>query len=704
MAQTTNVGHMSAWSFARSKGYTGTSEEFAELMASYATVAQQAAESAGNASQSAQSASQSATDAETAKGTAQQAATDAQTAQASAQDYAQSAQQSAQSASQAAQNAESAKNTAVDAVDGFAAGAQQALDGVNQAGNNWKSLAQARALDSEAYALGTRGGEDVGSSDPAYHNNAKYYAESARDAAAQSASEAAESARTMTIDATLTQSGQAADAKVTGDRFEKIENAIESYEFDELFSELQISESQNLYNKDTAEDGYIAANGTVSPSTTYCHSTKIPVEAGKTYTFWALYNGNVVSANARFLCAYDPNGDAISSAGSNSAVPSYTVPTGINSIAVSFEQNRKYLFMVVEGSETPNRLLPYNLEHYIAKPSFISSAVGDILRANEQIKISVENATANTDYTLVEHLDNKKNCEYSFFGKFTNFTSVEIGHGKTETAANYLVIDGTNITSYRPDGTEYAHYAHNLTIADFIHVSIKIADTVSQRATVTIITNGGSATVGNVIFFGCNGAIYFSCGQDTTSVDFAYSVMDLLKDVYVFGDSYISLADDKRWPHHAITNKDNNMLLSGFPGADAIEEFPSFEKILSMGTPKYLCWFIGMNNKETSAPNPNWIVVTSQVIAACRAKGIIPILATIPNTPTQNNTYKNSWVKASGERYVDFAKAVGAEELGSTWYTGMLSSDNVHPTAEGAKALWLRLRLDVPEIMERITT
>lgn len=509
----------------------------------------------------------------------------------------------------------------------------------------------------------------------------------------------------IVIDPTLTVAGAAADAKATGDAIDELKSAIESYKFDELFSELQISEAQNLYNKDTAEDGYIAANGNISSSTTYCYSDKIPVEVGKTYTFWALYNGAVVSANARFLCAYDSNGDAVSSAGSNSAVASYTVPDEIASIVVSFERNRKHLFMVVDGTTEPDELLPYNLEHYIASTNFISEAVGNILRGNVSLKMTVDTASAGTDYKLAEHLDNKKNCGYSFFGKFSAFTSIEIGHGKTESGANYLVIDNTNITSYRPNGTEYAHYAHNLTISDFISVSIKNADTVSQRATVTIITNGGSATIGNVIFFGCNGAIYFNCGQETTSVEFEYNIMDLRKDVYVFGDSYISLADDKRWPNYAIANNDNNLLLSGFPGADDEEEYPSFEQIISMGTPKYLCWFLGMNDPDgASAISANWLTITSQVVSICKAKGIVPILATIPNTPTQRHTYKNAWVKASGERYVDFAKAVGAEDAGASWYTGMLSSDNVHPTAEGAKALWLQMRMDVPEIMQPTTT
>ena len=66
--------------------------------------------------------------------------------------------------------------------------------------------------DAEAYAAGTRGGTDVSSDDPAYHNNAKYYAE-----------QAASSASSFSIDDTLTITGQAADAKAAGDRLTNVE-------------------------------------------------------------------------------------------------------------------------------------------------------------------------------------------------------------------------------------------------------------------------------------------------------------------------------------------------------------------------------------------------------------------------------------------------------------------------------------------------
>lgn len=55
--------------------------------------------------------------------------------------------------------------------------AAEAATSAEEAANN-ASAAEESSEDSEAYAIGTRGGTDVTSDDPAYHNNAKYYAES----------------------------------------------------------------------------------------------------------------------------------------------------------------------------------------------------------------------------------------------------------------------------------------------------------------------------------------------------------------------------------------------------------------------------------------------------------------------------------------------------------------------------------------------
>lgn len=68
------------------------------------------------------------------------------------------------------------------------------------------NAAEAVSGEAERWATGQINGTDVPSTDPTYENNAKYYAEQAADAA-----------ESIGIDATLTQTGKAADAKKTGD-------------------------------------------------------------------------------------------------------------------------------------------------------------------------------------------------------------------------------------------------------------------------------------------------------------------------------------------------------------------------------------------------------------------------------------------------------------------------------------------------------
>lgn len=186
-----NLGHATAYGYAKSKGYSGTEEEFAQLMADYASVGQSAAQSAGQAAASATSASGSAATASQAAQTATSKASEALTAAGTATTKASEASTSADTASAAALSASTSAQTATTA----------------------------------ALTATTKASEAAVSANTA--TTAKTDAETARDAAAQSASEAAESARTLTIDATLTQSGQAADAKVVGDEIADLRSAFE---------------------------------------------------------------------------------------------------------------------------------------------------------------------------------------------------------------------------------------------------------------------------------------------------------------------------------------------------------------------------------------------------------------------------------------------------------------------------------------------
>ena len=96
-------------------------------------------------------------------------------------------------------------------------------------------------------------------------------------------------------------------------------------------------------------------------------------------------------------------------------------------------------------------------------------------------------------------------------------------------------------------------------------------------------------------------------------------------------------------------------------------------------------------------PSANWLTEIQKMITYSKAYGFDVILATIPTVPNINNEEKNAWIRSSGYQYIDFAKAVGAQADG-TWYAGMLSSDNVHPTQAGAMALYSQAITDAPQL------
>lgn len=117
---------------------------------------------------------------------ATEAASSASQSQAAAASSAQSASQSAQTASSAATSAISAKAAAESAQGAAQSAKESAASSATSASQDAQGAAQAAAAamqdadDAEAWAVGKRNGTDVPSTDPAYHNNAKYYKDQAQ--------------------------------------------------------------------------------------------------------------------------------------------------------------------------------------------------------------------------------------------------------------------------------------------------------------------------------------------------------------------------------------------------------------------------------------------------------------------------------------------------------------------------------------------
>lgn len=204
----------------------------------------------------------------------------------------------------------------------------------------------------------------------------------------------------------------------------------------------------------------------------------------------------------------------------------------------------------------------------------------------------------------------------------------------------------------------------------------------------------------------------FATNQNTSnavSVSLSFMPRDLNKQIWLFGDSYFSYDSSARWPYYMMQWGYNRFLADHRPGENAVEGLADLKVLLSSGfRPSYIVWCHGMNGgKDTSTGvNPNWKSATEEMLSLCDMYGITPILATIPSVQgkgvTEIHTNLNAYVKSSGRRYIDFAKAVenDTDYYWRNWGTdrALLSSDEVHPSQYGAIELASQVIIDFPEI------
>jgi len=485
-----------------------------------------------------------------------------------------------------------------------------------------------------------------------------------------------------------------------------VENAFDTEEHTPL----------NLLDRSAIETGcYYWTNGK-NTNASYNATGLIPVASGETLYFTRGYQ-TVTSGRAffdiRFVVGYDADGTTVKdSARSVEGSVGYTVPDGVSYVRLS---SSIYLapadtYTMIQTVSQLIDFTPY-FEPYTSKilkaecnndPHIQSIVNQTIENADGKLIFSAtsDSLAANTNLICCNSCCNKKNEYIVLTANFSTFDELTIAHGKGSYMGGYITITATKIQCRAYDGTLYEEFEHGLTMSDFINVVIYTKNDSNCRSKITIMTAGGDYTAETTRYYACRAAVLCNATFAMTNVKMQYVVNDGKEDVWVFGDSYISCGDPNRWATQLVSNGHKNLLLCGFGGAMSGNMIVDFRLMLSVIKPKFLCWFLGMNDGDgSSAVNTNWKTYVDEVIATCDAEGITLILATIPNVPNVINTFKNAYVKASGKRYVDFAKVVNGESTGATWYTGMLSSDNTHPTALGAKALMRQFILDVPEVL-----
>lgn len=296
----------------------------------------------------------------------------------------------------------------------------------------------------------------------------------------------------------------------------------------------------------------------------------------------------------------------------------------------------------------------------------------------------------------------KTNKRMAFTANIVTMGEIRFFHGDSGNyMGNWVSVDDTYIKIYKyGNSNPIKSVEHGLTFVNNIQVHISTDNL--KNATITVYADGNSyeTSISND-WDGSNGNIYCKAvSASLTDCVLSWTCDGFNSDIHVYGDSYIGLYEG-RWPYYLMQDGyGNDCLFNGYGGESSSSDLADAKMIFDHSIPRYILWLPGMNDPDTSsAVNTTWKSSYDDIVSIAKELHAELILATIPCVPDRNHTFKNAIVRESGYRYIDFAVAVGGEEAGSTWYSGMLSSDNVHPTANGGRALYMQVLADFPEIM-----
>ncbi|MBR2392883.1 MAG: SGNH/GDSL hydrolase family protein [Alphaproteobacteria bacterium] len=453
-------------------------------------------------------------------------------------------------------------------------------------------------------------------------------------------------------------------------------------------------------------------------------SDYVPVQAETDYCLSANGNVGVTLSSSMYLCYYDANKTFLSSRSTYNKT--FTTPVGCAYIRFSILMTRTLIQLEYGSTRTAYQeyspiggyyaALQNGQVEYDNLSDGVKALIGssvlrfDSLRGSGTLapgaSLTLANQYVKKNVSFVAHIDG-------------TVESIVIGVGGTALTAYlgyYITITPTNITLKRMDtGSTPATAAHGLTLTEHTTVIVDtqilppssvINDDVLQ-VNITLCDNLGNTFVLNANNYWGYGTPFITNNNTTDSVDVNLSFFpkDESKNIWVFGDSYCEFTYlQKRLSYWLFLNGYNNWLLCAKGGMDQADQLPVLQNLLNLGfKPAFVVWLLGMNDGndtvsgETITVNSTAKTNLDAFLALCANYDITPILATIPTVPTRQHTGLSNYVKSLGKRFIDIAKAVGCDTSGN-WYTGLLSSDGIHPTSAGSKVIFEQILIDFPEI------
>lgn len=373
-----------------------------------------------------------------------------------------------------------------------------------------------------------------------------------------------------------------------------------------------------------------------------------------------------------------------------------------NNTDILYNENATYFAVSFKNTDMPENSYILSNGFYLNNSNYQEKY---IIKGEQLTPLYDENNTPLTSgntLTINGRSAIKDGLKVIFKGYLTTFESIKLEfYGGS--SVNYITVDNTNIEVKNSTATASV-FAHGLTITNDITLLVEF---INGKINISLESSGNIFKQNNIIWYQTGGTLidHRIISTNTACISSCFKIIYSCADrkIWLFGDSYVTFNDPARWTYYANEyGYLDNMAVSGSAGIGSYLTTTEFLTLLAHGIPKIAVFATGMNDgndTNDTTPNNSFKTAVDDFIQYCERLDIIPILCTIPTVPSVYNEGKNYYIRNSGYRYIDFAKAVGATSAGS-WYSGMLSNDNVHPTEFGAKALFTQILVDLPEIMK----
>jgi len=477
---------------------------------------------------------------------------------------------------------------------------------------------------------------------------------------------------------------------------------------------------KNLYNPEsnTQSTYFNTSGGENHENANYAVTDYIKVEAGETYNLSGINTTteevSVLGSNTACLNIYNSAKVRISTVPEETQT--FIMPSGAAYIRASVRVVSLTEIQIEKGSSR-STYEPYIAAYEVIIPN--GKITYDKLSADAKDKIQRNCPSVRVSGTIAASstLRAPISCHIVKNTLLSSLVSGEIGSvligvganssGGTNYAAHWVEITQTQVKHYWNNGatTLLNTYVHNLALTNKTEISIDTSIDGQQDTVLTITTDLGDVFTQALSAWGVGVPYVKNGGSSDLDVSLSFMVRDILKPLWLFGDSYVNFVNNERWPYYLVERKLTKWLSNSQPGITAADSYSDLTSLLSLGaTPSILVWTLGMNGGNDTSSGGEYIINSAQktvidnVVSLCQQKEITLILATIPTVPARQRTGFCNYVKSLGVRYIDFADAVGATPSGE-WNNGLLNTaDNTHPTAAGAKVLAARALIDCAEL------